>query len=315
LLLLSAVPSVAPMQARLPSQVTRGVLLMILAILLFTAMDATAKGLISRYPAPQVIWTRFAGQLLLVLMFLGPRLGSVLRTRFPVLHVWRSASQFGATAFFFLSLPHVGLAEATAIADINPVLITLGAALFLGERLGPRRLLGVGIALIGALIVIRPGGGVFTWWSILPLCCAVSYAASALLTRKIGTRESVWASMVYAALFGTLVAGIALPFVWQPIALADIWRFVLVGCLGTGAQLCIIKSFSITEASVVAPFAYLGIVFAAGWGILLFDQWPDGWTILGALVIVSAGLYVWHRENRAAELRPERPGQDDPNGP
>ena len=272
---------------------------MILAVFLFTTMDATAKALIERYPAPQVIWVRFAGQLALVLVILGPRLGPVLRTRFPVLHFWRSASQFGATTFFFLSLPYVGLAEATAIADLNPVLITLGAALFLGERLGPRRLAGVVVALLGALIVIRPGAGVFTWWSLLPLCCAVSYATSALLTRKIGAQESVWASMVYAALFGTLLAGVALPFVWQPIAAADLWRFGLIALLATGAQLCIIRSFSITEAAVVAPFAYLGIVFATIWGVVLFDHWPDRWTVLGALVIVGAGLYVWHRETRA----------------
>jgi drug/metabolite transporter (DMT)-like permease len=285
------------MQPLAPSP-TRGILLMIAAILLFTAMDATAKGLIARYPAPQVIWVRFAGQLVIVLLLLRHHLGPVLRTRFPVLHFWRSASQFGATTFFFLSLPHIGLAEATAIADINPVLITLGAALFLGERLGPRRIAGVIVALIGALIVIRPGAGVFTWWAILPLLCALSYATSALLTRKIGAQESVWASMVYAAVFGTVVAGIALPFVWQPVAAGDLWLFALVACLGTGAQLCIIRSFSITEASVVAPFAYLGIVFAAGWGILLYDQWPDLWTVIGALVIVGAGLYVWHRETR-----------------
>jgi drug/metabolite transporter (DMT)-like permease len=279
---------------------TRGILLMILAILLFTAMDATAKGLIERYPAPQVIWVRFAGQLLIVLVILRHHLLPVLRTRFPVLHFWRSASQFGATTFFFLSLPHIGLAEATAIADLNPVLITLGAALFLGEKLGPRRLAGVLVALFGALIVIRPGAGVFTWWALLPLLCAVSYATSALLTRKIGAQESVWASMVYAALFGTLVAGATLPFVWQPVATADLWLFALIACLGTAAQLCIIRSFSITEASVVAPFSYLGIIFATGWGIVLFDQWPDRWTVIGALVIVGAGLYVWHRETRAS---------------
>jgi drug/metabolite transporter (DMT)-like permease len=281
------------------SQVTRGVALMILAIVFFTAMDATAKGLIERYPAPQVIWVRFAGQLALVLVILRQHLGPVLRTRFPVLHFWRSASQFGATTFFFLSLPHIGLAEATAIADINPVLITLGAALFLGEKLGPRRIAGVGVALIGALIVIRPGAGVFSWAALLPLCCALSYATSALLTRRIGAQESVWASMVYAALFGTIVAGLALPFVWQPIAMGDLWLFGLIACLGTVAQLCIIRSFSITEAGIVAPFAYLGIVFAAFWGVVQYDQWPDQWTVIGALVIVAAGLYVWHRENRA----------------
>lgn len=285
------------MQTQVPST-ARGILLMIAAILLFTTMDAVAKGLIQRYPAPQVIWVRFAGQLLIVLLLLRHHIGPVLRTRFPVLHFWRSASQFGATTFFFLSLPHIGLAEATAIADLNPVLITLGAALFLGEKLGPRRVAGVAVALIGALIVIRPGAGVFSWWALLPLLCALSYATSALLTRKIGAQESVWASMVYAALFGTIVAGMALPFVWQTVPTEDLWRFGLIACLGTAAQLCIIRSFSIAEASVVAPFAYLGIVFATGWGIVLYDQWPDRWTVIGALVIVGAGLYVWHRETK-----------------
>ena len=99
------------MSAAPTSQVTRGVALMILAIFLFTSMDATAKGLIERYPAPQVIWVRFAGQLPLVLLILRHRLGPVLRTPFPVLHFWLSASQFGATTCFFLSLPHVGLAH------------------------------------------------------------------------------------------------------------------------------------------------------------------------------------------------------------
>ena len=295
------------MSAALPSQVTRGVALMILAVFLFTAMDATAKGLIARYPAPQVIWVRFVGQLVLVLVILGPRLGPALRTRFPVLHFWRSLSQFGATTFFFLSLMQIGLAEATAIADINPVLITLGAALFLGEKLGLRRIAGVLVALAGALIVIRPGAGIFSWWAVLPLLCAVSYAASALLTRKIGAQESVWGSMVYASVFGTVVAGAALPFVWQPVAVGDLWLFGLIACLGTGAQLCIIRSFSITEAGIVAPFAYLGIVFATFWGAVLYGQWPDRWTVIGALVIVGAGLYVWHRENRVPHLKSRAP--------
>ena len=273
---------------------------MIVAILLFTAMDAAAKGLIQRYPAPQVIWARFAGQFVIVMLVLNIRTGPLLRTRFPGLHIARSAFQFGATGLFFLSLAHIGLAEATALTDINPVLITLGAALFLGEKLGPRRLAGVAAALIGALIIIRPGAGVFSPWALLPLGAAICYTGNALITRHIGAQESAWTSMLYASLFGTLAASLALPFVWMPILAADLAIFGLVGLLGTGAQLCIIRSFSMTEASIVAPFAYLGIVFATVWGALLYDQWPDRWTVIGALVIVTAGLYVWHRETRAA---------------
>ena len=279
--------------------VSRGIVLMIFAILLFTTMDAVAKGLIQRYPAPQVVWARFAGQLLIVLVFLNIRTGPLLRTRFPALHLARSAFQFGATGLFFLSLAHIGLAEATALTDINPVLITLGAALFLGERLGPRRLAGVTVALIGALIIIRPGAGVLSLWALLPLGAAVCYTGNALITRYIGPQESAWTSMLYASIFGTVAGALALPFVWTPIATADFAIFALVGALGTGAQLCVIRSFSMTEAAIVAPFAYLGIVFATVWGIVLYGQWPDRWTVIGALVIVTAGLYVWHRETRA----------------
>jgi len=282
------------------STVTRGIVLMCLAILLFTAMDATAKGLIERYPAPLVVWARFAGQLLIVLVLLNRAAPAMLRTRHPWLHMARSAFQLGATGLFFLSLGHIGLAEATALTDINPVLITLGAALFLGERLGPRRIAGVIGALIGALIILRPGFAVFSPWALLPIGAAICYTGNALLTRHLGPREPVWTALLHASIFGTAVSALALPFVWTPVTGPDLMLFALVGVLGTGAQLCIIRSFSITEASVVAPFAYLGIVFATGWGIVLYDQWPDRWTVIGALVIVAAGLYVWRRETQLA---------------
>ena len=274
---------------------------MLLAILLFTAMDATAKGLVARYPAPQVIWVRFAGQLVLVVLLLGPRLPATLRTKFPLLHLLRSAFQFGATALFFLSLTRIGLAEATALTDINPVLITLGAALFLGERLGLPRLLGVGMAMLGAMIIIRPGADMFSLSALMPLGCAVCFAGNALLTRFIGPQETVWTSMIYASAFGTIAAtltlpGVLLPGVWVPVTRADLGLFAVVGLLGTGAQLAIIRAFSIAEAAVIAPFAYTGILFATIWGIVLYGEYPDLWTLIGAAVIVAAGLYVWRQE-------------------
>ena len=279
----------------------KGIGLMVLAIVLFTTMDATAKHLIATYPAPLVIWARFAGMLVLVLLILNHRVPRMARTRFPMLHFWRSATQFGATGLFFLSLGYIGLAEATAIVDINPVLVTLGAALFLGEKFGLRRAAGVIAALIGAMIIIRPGSDVFSVAAFLPLGAAICYSANVLLTRFLGQQESVWTAMLYASAFGTVAGALALPWVWQPIALQDLPWFVLVGILGTCAQLCIIRAFSITEAAVLAPFGYLGLIFSAFWGVMLFDQYPDGWTIFGALVIASAGLYVWHRETQLAK--------------
>ena len=277
----------------------RGILLMILAILLFTAMDAAAKGLIQRYPVPQIVFARFVGQAVIVMLILRHAILVTLRTRYPIQHLIRSACQLGATGCFFAALPHIGLAEATALTDLNPVFITVGAALFLGESLGPRRLAGVVVAMIGAMIVIRPGAEVFTPAAFLPLCAALFYTANALYTRHLGPRESHWTPMLLAALFGALATAPLQPFVWQPIPLSDLPLFLLIGCLGTGAQLFLIRAFSIAEAGAVAPFAYLGILFATGWGIVLYDEWPDLPTIIGALVIVAAGVYVWHRETRA----------------
>lgn len=287
------------MQIQTEASTRKGILLMLAALLLFTAMDALAKGLVQAYPTTQVIWARFAGQVLLVLIIVNRTLPTIARTRHPWLHLLRSATQMGATGFFFASLAHIGLAEATALADINPVLITLGAAIFLGEKLGPRRIAGVIAAMIGAMIIIRPGADVFTPAALLPLGCAVCYAASALLTRKVGMSETPWTAMLYGALFGLIATSAFLPGVWQPIAPGDLWLFILVGILGTAAQICLIRAFSMTEASILAPFGYAGILLATVWGIVLYDEWPDALTLLGAAIIVASGLYIWHRETRA----------------
>ncbi|MDT8856069.1 DMT family transporter [Paracoccaceae bacterium Fryx2] len=285
-------------QTRSPA--SRGILLMLAAVALFTAMDALAKGLVADYPTLQVVWARYTGQTVIVALVLGRRLPALLRTRYPGLQAFRSACQFGATALFFFSLGFIGLAEATALVDINPVLITLGAALFLGEKLGPRRIFGVVAALVGALIVIRPGLGVFTPAALLPLGCAVCYAGYAIATRHVGRDESAWTSLVYAALLGTVVTSLAMPAIWEPVAARHLPAFLALGLLGAAAQFCLIRAFTLAEASAVAPFGYVGLIFATFWGIVLFDEYPDLWTIVGALVIVAAGLYVWHRETRAS---------------
>lgn len=273
-----------------------GMALMVVAVLMFSLMDATAKGLVQHYNPAQVIWARFTGQLVLVLVLLRGAAPRMLRTPNPRLHLLRGLCQIGAITFFFLALTRIGIAEATAIADINPVLITLGAALFLGEKLGPRRLGGAIVALIGALIIIRPGTAGFTPWAILPFCCAICYTTNALLTRRFGRGEPVWTAMLWGAGLGMLATSAILPFVWTPVRLADLPFFLIVGLIGALAQLCMIRSFSMAEAGAVAPFAYLGIVFATVWDVLFFNRWPDLWTVIGALVIVGAGLYVWQRE-------------------
>ena len=282
----------------------RGLILISAGFFCFTAMDAVAKTLLQTYPTAVVVWARYAGHLLFVVLYLGRRLGPSLVTTMPWIHVLRSTTQLGVTVFFFLSLNYIGLAEATALAGVSPLLITLGAGLFLGERLDRARLIGVVVALLGALIVIRPGLAVFSPAALLPLICAGCFAANMLLTRHVGTRESPWAALIYAALLGTCATSALLPFYGQLILWTDVPWFLLLGLLGAAAQLFIIRAYSTAEASAMAPFGYLDIVFATFWGIAVFGEFPDSFTILGALVIVAAGLYVWRQETVGAVPKP-----------
>lgn len=282
------------------SPTQRGIAFMVLAAMFFSSMDAVAKGLVADYPVAQVVWARNILQLVAVMILVSAYGGVAnLKTKYPLSHVYRSLFQILTVSLFFASLQHIGLAEASALADINPVLITLGAALFLGERLTRQRLIAVFLASLGALIILRPGMGVFTAAALLPLGCAVAYAGNALMTRKIGVHETAWTSLFYGALFGSLITSLVLPFVWQNIAASDLWRFLLLGALGTGAQWAAIRAFSLAEAGVIAPFGYLGILFATFWGWTVFGQIPDGATVFGALVIICAGLYVWSQDRKA----------------
>lgn len=280
------------------AQTRRGILFLAFAIFCFTAMDALAKHLVSLYPTVTVVWARFVGHFLCVAVFLGPRFLPALRTSLPWVHVFRSLTQLGATVFFFLSLSYIGLGEATALAGIAPLLITLGASLFLGERLTRARVIGVVLAMIGALILIRPGSDVFSAAAFLPMICALSYAANMLLTRFVGMRESPWAAMIYASVAGMGLTSLVLPFYWVPLAPWDLPAFLALGALGALAQLFMIRAYSLAEAGTLAPFGYLDIVFAMLWSMAVFADMPDGATLIGALVIVLAGLYVWHQETR-----------------
>lgn len=277
----------------------RGILLLLGALVLFTLMDAAAKDLGSRYHPAQVIWARFAVNLALVaLVFRGSFLRQA-RSQQPKLQLLRGCMQMLTVALFFLSIRHIGLAEAAALTDLNPVLITLGAALFLGEKLGPRRIAGIAVAFVGAMIVLRPGTSVMQPAALLALAAAFSYAGGALMTRVVRF-DSTATSVIWSALVGTALSSLALPFFWQPVAPADFPVFLAVGALGAGGQALLIRAFASAEASTLAPFGYLGLVLSSTWGWIFFGQLPDQWTVLGALVIVAAGLYVWTRERAEA---------------
>jgi drug/metabolite transporter (DMT)-like permease len=277
----------------------QGIALFLLAVLLFSIMDTMAKELSTRQDALQVVWARYTGQTVCAVAILLPRLRQHLATDLMWLQLLRSALLFGATLFFFIALGQLQFAEATAIFQIAPLVITILSVVVLAESVGPRRWFGVLAGLVGALVIIRPGSEVFSVYALFPAIAAVSFAGYSIATRFLGHGESPYTSLLYTTLVGTLVASLALPFFWSPPQGPDWLLMAGMGAVGLVGQLCLILALGQAPASILAPFVYLGLAFNALWGFALFAEVPDGWTVTGAAIIVGAGLYVWHRETRA----------------
>lgn len=281
----------------------RGILLMIAAIGFFTLMDALAKGLTERYEPLMVVWARYTGQVAWTLLMLSPILFKVIKTKHIGMQILRSVLLFGATFCFYSGLSGLKLAQATAIFEVAPLILTGLAVLVLKEKVGPRRWAGVAAGMIGALIIIRPGTDVFTPYALYPLGAAFCYSAYAIATRFLGSDESPWTSFVYTGLFGAVAASLIVAPVWETPTLPDAGLMILLGAIGGMAQLLLIFAIRSAPASLLAPFSYVGLALATVWGVLFFNEFPDTYTIIGASVIVGAGLYVWYRETRAVPQR------------
>ena len=275
---------------------TLPILLMIGAVFCFASMDATAKYLMKEIGPAQTIWARYTVQALLVTVLILPKISIYGKTKYPKLQFVRSVALMMATTLFFFAFSKLGLAEASAIFNISPVLITLGAFLFLREQIGPRRVIGILVSLLGALIIIRPGSGVFTIYAILPLGAAIFYSTYSLATRFVGTDESPWTSLFYSAIFGAICYSIYIVFHWNPMSNNALLLTIIIGLFGTAGHICLIRALTLGEASLVAPFIYTNLLFTTIWGVVLFGNFPDFWTIAGALIIVAAGIYVWARD-------------------
>lgn len=281
---------------------TLPILLMIGAIFCFASMDATAKYLMKEIGPAQTIWARYTVQAILVTVLILPKINIYGKTKYPKLQFLRSVALMMATTLFFFAFSKLGLAEASAIFNISPVLITLGAFLFLREQIGPRRVIGIVASLLGALIIIRPGSGVFTVYALLPLGAAIFYSTYSLATRFVGTDESPWTSLFYSAIFGAICYSIYIVFHWNPMSNNALLLTIIIGLFGTAGHICLIRALTLGEASLVAPFIYTNLLFTTIWGLVLFGNFPDFWTIAGALIIVAAGVYVWARDRVVSQI-------------
>jgi drug/metabolite transporter (DMT)-like permease len=277
---------------------SRAVLAMLLAVALFALMDAGLKGLAAYYPPFQVAALRGAASLPLVLGWAlataGPR--PLLRVRWS-LHLLRGALGVAMMAAFAYALRHMPLSTAYSIFFVAPLLITALSVPFLGEHVGPRRWVAIGIGLAGVIVVLRPTGeGVLSLAGIAVLVAALGYAISAITVRVLARTDSTQAMMVWLLALMALGAGALAWPGWVPLRASDAWLIAGVGVAGALGQYAITEAFRLGEASLIAPLEYTALLWgvildATLWGVL-----PDRVTWLGAAIIVTSGLYLLHRE-------------------
>jgi len=268
------------------------------------AIDAIAKFLSATLPAAQITWARFVVQVALMAPFVMTAYRPVPFKNSAV-HVLRGALIATTTVLVFAAVKFMPIADAIAIFFVEPLVVTVFSAIFLGERIGWRRIAAVIVGFAGALIVIRPSYELFGLTAVLPLAAAFTFAIYIVLTRRLVRDQDPVAMQFSAGLSGLVLMSVCLILghafhipVFDPAwpTFAEWMLLGLSGVVATVGHHLIVVACRHLEASALAPFQYLEIVGATVLGLLLFDDFPDALTWVGIVVIVCSGLYVFHRE-------------------
>jgi drug/metabolite transporter (DMT)-like permease len=276
-----------------------GIALMCAGLAFFGFGEACVKTLAKDYEILQVVWARYTFHaLVFLLIFSRSGIVSQMRTSRPFLHLARSVVLMLGTITFFTALIYLSLPEAVAINFAAPLLVTALSIPFLGEKVGRRRWAAIFVGFLGVLVIIRPGLGVMHWAAFLPLLTAICYACYQIMTRIAGRTEDTRTSLFWTSAVGVTVMSCIVPFFWKtPDAQAWIIMVATGALFGFGHYL-LIRAFEITPVSTLSPFHYTHIIWVTIISIIVFDQTPDEFSILGTTIVIASGLYIWRRETR-----------------
>lgn len=280
----------------------RGIAWMLVTIFWFITLDALAKQALQVLPTVEVVWARFMFHMLLVGAVTGFTVPNVMRSGHIKLQLLRSGLLLTTTTLFFLGLRTTPLATTATIMFLAPIIVTALSATMLGEPVGPRRWAGVLIGFAGAVIVTRPGiGGMMPDpGMLLILAAAFTNALYQLTTRKLRIYDDPMTTLFYTAVAGAVLVSFAVPSVWQTPTAMQWLMLVAIGLSGAIGHLCLIRAFHAAPAATVVPFSYSSLLWASAYGFVLFSELPDRWTLTGAALIISSGLYIFHRERQKA---------------
>jgi drug/metabolite transporter (DMT)-like permease len=275
----------------------RGILMIVGSTLFLASSDAMAKYLSRSLPAVEIAWLRFLVFVLIMLpVVLAPASGHAMRSARPVMQVFRGLGMLFSSIFFIVGLGYLPIAEAAATSFIAPVFVTGLSIAFLGEKVGIRRWIATIAGLAGVLVVVRPGTATFDPAAVFPILSALGWAVALVLTRKISGADRAITTMAYSAIVGFLILSVLVPFYW----ITPNWQHILIGTAigvsSTAGHWIVVMAFRYADASVLAPFSYIQLVWVTLLGFFVFGEVPDSWTFAGAGLIICSGLYTAHRE-------------------
>jgi len=282
-----------------------GIRFVLIAVMLFALQDGISKHLAQSYPVPFFVMIRywfFAAFVIVVASRSEGGIRAAWRTKMPLVQIFRGVLLVFQIWVIVTSFDLIGLGPTHAIFALHPLLATLLAIPILGEMVGWRRMVAVGVGFLGILVILRPGAGVFDPYALIAVGSAFLFAFYSVLTRLVARADgSARPAFFYTGIAGAVAATLVGPFFWTEMLATD-WAWLGALCVtGMSGHYCLIRALDATEAVRIQPFIYLQMVFTMALGWVVFGEPFDPVTLLGGAMIIGAGLYAIWREWAAIE--------------
>ena len=280
-----------------------GILLMIITTIVFASQDGLSKYLATEYNVYMVVMIRYWFFAAFVISMSSRRTGGIKRvakTKSPILQIFRSLILVAEMCITILAFTLLGLAETHAIFASYPLIIAMLSGPILGEYVGWRRWLAICVGFIGILIILNPGNGIFSPYALVPLAGAILFALYGLLTRYVGQYDNSSTSFFWTGVVGSIAMTVIGLNFWDPVSRSDWSIMLLLSASGVVGHYLLIKCYEVAEASAVQPFAYLQLIWASMIGIIIFEEQITTNVLIGACIIVGAGLFTLWRERKVS---------------
>ena len=288
---------------------------MTMAMFILPVMDTIAKYLSVRIPPLEITFARFFFQLLICIAA-AALTGNLhrLKSRRLGINLLRGSLLTFSSLCFFTALKFMPVATAMAIFFVEPMILTILAVVFLGEKIGVRRVAGILVGLAGAMLILRPSFADAGLAALLPLCTATLFACYLMLNRRFAGQESLYAIQFGTGLAGTIIMGIVMTgttlagqtdYAFVMPHVGEMPLLVMIGGISFLGHALVVLAFQKGEASMLAPLNYVEIIGATLLGYLVFGDFPDGMTWMGIGLIVGGGLYIAHRERVKKPVSPK----------